>query len=68
MGATLGSVFCIDRFIGTVMESYMNDLTAKQLIEAVSQEEYKQAWSLLPVLDTGADRTGASITRQLFGR
>jgi len=46
----------------------MKDLTAKQLIDAVAQEEYKQAWSLLPVLDTGVDRTGASITRQLFGR
>eukprot|EP00210_Caulerpa_lentillifera_P004139 g3945.t1 len=68
MGGTLGSVFCIDRFITSVMESFTLDLTAKELIKGVSEEEYKQAWNLLSVLDTGVDRTEASITRQLFGR
>jgi len=49
MGATQGPVFCTVWFISAVIEADSSGWTAKQLMESISEEEYDQACTQLPV-------------------
>ena len=68
MGATQGSVYCIDHFVTSVTEGYETGLAAKELVDSITEFQYEQACRSLPIADAETQGVAGGISQQLFGR